>query len=386
MRKEGDKDGAYYVYTLHDPRLTKAGFNDIIPRVDRQTKFKIFLSSMFYIGFGKDDRDQSHLKNNATKNPRKMDVLAKIKEKGCEVHIHRFSIGVNRDQGKYLEALSLRATRLGGNITNLKEEKPRDHVPGGTKVRVEDLKATTSLEQLLGTLVLWEASRTFGKEQEGVLKQEGALVCGLCIQEGSMTTFRTVEREKLAMHQKLRHAPTEMPVRKFKLASQEEVGELEQRIGVNLGDSVDKAEWLEKKMLLGTRDVDRSKDMPKEMWGKYYTEAEEHQIIRYILQTDILEKYSWSVAGGGVWRVMAEQGFTPAGRTWQSCKERFRRKILRQIARGLSSFPFTEEQLGLLERMYDYRVVVDCLAGAPMPRRGHRRNTGPSIKELVEAS
>ena len=30
---------------------------------------------------------------------------------------------VSTDQARYLEALALRATRLGGNVTNLKEEK-----------------------------------------------------------------------------------------------------------------------------------------------------------------------------------------------------------------------------------------------------------------------
>ena len=37
--------------------------------------------------------------------------------------VHKFAMGISKDQARYLEALALRATRLGGNLANLKEEK-----------------------------------------------------------------------------------------------------------------------------------------------------------------------------------------------------------------------------------------------------------------------
>ena len=43
--------------------------------------------------------------------------------------VHKFAMGISKDQARYLEALALRATRLGGNLANLKEEK----VGGKTK-------------------------------------------------------------------------------------------------------------------------------------------------------------------------------------------------------------------------------------------------------------
>ena len=39
------------------------------------------------------------------------------------VQVHKFAMGISKDQARYLEALALRATRLGGNLANLKEEK-----------------------------------------------------------------------------------------------------------------------------------------------------------------------------------------------------------------------------------------------------------------------
>ena len=71
---------------------------------------------MFYIGTGKDDRDTSHTKNKANRNPKKMDKVEEIEAKGFEVMVQRFSTGLNKEQGRYLEALALRSTRLGGRL------------------------------------------------------------------------------------------------------------------------------------------------------------------------------------------------------------------------------------------------------------------------------
>ena len=50
-------DGEYYLYTLHDPGLGGGlPFHQLGPAVDRHTKFKIFLSSLFYIRHGKEKR------------------------------------------------------------------------------------------------------------------------------------------------------------------------------------------------------------------------------------------------------------------------------------------------------------------------------------------
>ena len=40
-----------------------------------------------------------------------------------QLQVHKFAMGISKDQARYLEALALRATRLGGNLANLKEEK-----------------------------------------------------------------------------------------------------------------------------------------------------------------------------------------------------------------------------------------------------------------------
>lgn len=112
---------------------------------------------MFYIGTGKDDRDTSHTKNKANRNPKKMDKVEEIEAKGFEVMVQRFSTGLNKEQGRYLEALALRSTRLGGRLVNLKEEHPKG-------------SSLDSIEQymLMGALVLWEGSRTFGRQSSQV--------------------------------------------------------------------------------------------------------------------------------------------------------------------------------------------------------------------------
>ena len=179
MRRELDTDGSRYIYTLHDPSFTKVPLNRILATVDQHTRliglkplksqlisldlieinirFQIFLSSLFYIGTGKDDRDSSHTTQQANRNPKKMDLVEDIQAKGCEVMVHRFSRGLNREQGRYLEALALRSTRLGGRLVNLKEERPK----GSTQDSIEQ-------QMLMGALVLWEGSRTFGRQSSQV--------------------------------------------------------------------------------------------------------------------------------------------------------------------------------------------------------------------------
>ena len=93
-------------------------------------RFKIFLSTLFYIGHGCGARNIAHL-TDAYKggkvggNPRKQDRIEAVQRRGGRVEVHKFAMGISKDQARYLEALALRATRLGGNVTNLKEEKVR---------------------------------------------------------------------------------------------------------------------------------------------------------------------------------------------------------------------------------------------------------------------
>ena len=141
------------MYTLHDPTVSSKGsasstipFATLCPIVDRHTRFvisrfnlfkkmpcarfKIFLSTLFYIGHGCGARNVAHL-TEAYKggrvggNPRKQDRIEAVQRRGGTVEVHKFAMGISKDQARYLEALALRATRLGGNVTNLKEEKVR---------------------------------------------------------------------------------------------------------------------------------------------------------------------------------------------------------------------------------------------------------------------
>ena len=97
-----------------------------------RARFKIFLSTLFYIGHGCGARNVAHL-TEAYKggrvggNPRKQDRIEAVQRRGGTVEVHKFAMGISKDQARYLEALALRATRLGGNVTNLKEEKVREH-------------------------------------------------------------------------------------------------------------------------------------------------------------------------------------------------------------------------------------------------------------------
>ena len=86
-----------------------------------------------------------------------MDLVEDIQAKGCEVMVHRFSRGLNREQGRYLEALALRSTRLGGRLVNLKEEKPG-----------KIISDSIELQMAMGAQVLWEGSRTFGRQSSQV--------------------------------------------------------------------------------------------------------------------------------------------------------------------------------------------------------------------------
>ena len=61
-------------------------------------------------------------------NPRKQDRIEAVQRRGGAVEVHKFAMGISKDQARYLEALALRATRLGGNVTNLKEEKVREGI------------------------------------------------------------------------------------------------------------------------------------------------------------------------------------------------------------------------------------------------------------------
>ena len=88
-----------------------------------------------------------------------MDLVEEIQAKGCEVIVHRFSRGLNKEQGRYLEALALKSTRLGGRLVNLKEERPKE----SSQVSIEQ-------QMLMGALVLWEGSRTFGRQPSQVRK------------------------------------------------------------------------------------------------------------------------------------------------------------------------------------------------------------------------
>ena len=97
------------------------------------TRFKIFLSTLFYIGHGCGDRNIAHLTHSykggkVGGNPRKQDRIEAVQRRGGAVEVHKFAMGISKDQARYLEALALRATRLGGNVTNLKEEKVRGHL------------------------------------------------------------------------------------------------------------------------------------------------------------------------------------------------------------------------------------------------------------------
>ena len=166
------EEGQYYVYTLHDPTVgdTTTPFHLLCPVLDRHTRFKVFLSSLFYVGHGKDERDGVHLSHDYKTglvggNPRKQDRINSITDKGAAVYIHRFAAGVTKEQARLLEALILRATRLQGNVTNLKEEKVR--VPEGGK------ETSPFGQQLGGTMVLWEASLTLGRERREVGRAGG---------------------------------------------------------------------------------------------------------------------------------------------------------------------------------------------------------------------
>ena len=123
------------------------------------TRFRIFLSSMFYIGNGTGRREAMHLTEVYRLglqggNPRKQDAIEGVVRRGAAVEIHQWAAGAGKQQARYLEALALRATRLAGNVTNLKEEKVR--VPPGCR------GMTPFAQQLAGTLVLWEMSATLG--------------------------------------------------------------------------------------------------------------------------------------------------------------------------------------------------------------------------------
>ena len=383
LREQGDREGGYYLYTLHDPSLTPVSFHDLAAQLDRHTKFQVFLASLFYIGFGKDDRDLTHFsRTQATRNPKKMDRIEDIQEAGREVYIHRFSRGLNRDQGRYLEALALRATRLGGHLTNLKEERPRGGDPG----------APAALHQLMGTQVLWEASRTFGQQGEDIVRSGAFLQCGLCVQAGSLTVYRTTDRAGLSMHQKLRHTEYDMtaPCRKFALPRTEDWARLEPGLGVDMAElSLENSRWLESKNLsaaepalelINPEDAEGCSKFARK--GRGYSTAEEHRLVEHLLVRDRLERRDWSVGGNAVWRVMEEQGVLPGRwdilavgviaisyifkvgvtsislrRSWQSMKERFRRVILRKVARGVYNYPFTKV---LILRLQVPSFTVPC--------------------------
>ena len=147
------REEEFYLYTLHDPTVSSKGiasstipFATLCPIVDRHTRFfnccfslfsstlrarfKIFLSTLFYIGHGCGLRNIAHLTDpykggKVGGNPRKQDRIEAVQRRGGAVEVHKFAMGISKDQARYLEALALRATRLGGNVTNLKEEKVR---------------------------------------------------------------------------------------------------------------------------------------------------------------------------------------------------------------------------------------------------------------------
>merc|ERR1719319_1226432 len=156
-RQEGEDQ--YYLYTLHDPTVAGAllPFSHICPVVDRHTRFQMFLASLIYIGHGKGKRDSQHLNLNLPyikgSNPCKFDRIKALRAAGSEVVIHRVADGLTKDQAKYIEAIALRATRLGGN---LREEKVR-LARGSTAM-------LPFAQQLAGTMVLWEASKSLGWE------------------------------------------------------------------------------------------------------------------------------------------------------------------------------------------------------------------------------
>ena len=372
MRGPGDRDGSHYVYTLHDPSLTRVPLQHLARRVGEHTRFQLFLASLFYIGFGKDERDASHLTKQATRNPKKMDRIDEIQRRGGEVLVHRWARGVNRVQGRYVEALALRATRLAGNLTNLKEEKPR-----GAEGE------TPELHRLMGTVVLWEAARSFG---QGEVARGGAMLqCGLCIEKATPTVYRAQERQSIENHQHLEHSVPITAVRAFRVAEEQE---LAPALGLTLGElGAGNRAWLEERAG-GGGEVGRAEPASRggshKRKGDPYTQEEEWRIVDYILDRELLERRDWSVGGNNVWRVMEEQGVLPA-RSWQSCKERFRRVILRKVARGEYKYPFTQEQLDLLDQLRDFNTLRDNLENlGPSERWPSRR--GENRKNILHTN
>ena len=140
-----DREAEFYLYTLHDPTLSSKGsispnvsFATLCPLVDRHTRwqlsclgctqvlvarFKIFLSTMFYIGHGWGQRNSVHLtgaykggkvggnpkkvgtpSSNASNNTQKVDKIEAVKRRGGIIEVHKFAQGVSKDQARYFLA------------------------------------------------------------------------------------------------------------------------------------------------------------------------------------------------------------------------------------------------------------------------------------------
>lgn len=86
-------------------------------------RFKIFLSTMFYIGHGWGQRNSVHLtraykggkvggnpkkvgtpSSNASNNTQKVDKIEAVKRRGGIIEVHKFAQGVSKDQARYLLA------------------------------------------------------------------------------------------------------------------------------------------------------------------------------------------------------------------------------------------------------------------------------------------
>lgn len=139
------------MYTLHDPTVGSktTSLQEICSSVDRHTRFRIFLSSLFYVGHAKERTTDRLLKDCTSRNPRRTDRLEAIRSTGCQAVVNRFGSQLTKEQARHLELLVLSATRFGGHLTNLQE------------VEVEEGEE----QQLAGVLVLWEASLTLGMEE-----------------------------------------------------------------------------------------------------------------------------------------------------------------------------------------------------------------------------
>ena len=245
-------------------------------------------------------------------------------------------------QGRYLEALALRATRLTGNITNLKEEKPKS-----------EIKVSLLGQQLMGTQVLWEASRTFGQQPE---MNQGLLECDLCVREKFASVFRTASRQGFTLHQKKAHSAISMlpsnKMLKFIVPEEKDCT----KENVHSKSTMETSEPPSKKSRLDVLDEMLSDNAVKCKESKRkerveFSREEDAVMINTVLDRERLEAEGWTVYGSPVWKEMEKGEKVVKGRHRKTMMDRFCSVILGR----LDNFELDPEQLRLAKSLKEYQ-------------------------------